>query len=73
MNYIRFLFVLYWFAPFLKFRPLPSENPRCVPEKEKKRNLNLGEELLTRTQRTFNNAANTRCDFGMMLPQKKKL
>ena len=29
MNYIRFLFVLYWFAPFLKFGPLPSENPRC--------------------------------------------
>ena len=32
MNYIRFLFVLYWFAPFLKFGPLPPENRRCVPE-----------------------------------------
>ena len=30
MNYIRFLFVLYWFAPFLKFGTLPSENPRCA-------------------------------------------
>ena len=31
MTYIRFFFVLYWFAPFLKFGPLPSENPRCAP------------------------------------------
>ena len=31
MKYIRFIFVLYWFAPFLKFGPLPSENPRCPP------------------------------------------
>ena len=35
MNYIRFLFVLYWFAPFLKFGPLPSKNPRCAPETPK--------------------------------------
>ena len=28
---ISFFFVLYWFAPFLKFGPLPSENPRCAP------------------------------------------
>ena len=26
-----FFFVLYWFAPFLKFGPLPSENSRCAP------------------------------------------
>ena len=26
MIYIRFFFVLYWVAPFLKFRPLPSKN-----------------------------------------------
>ena len=32
MTYIRFFYVLYWFAPFLKFGPLPSENPRCAPE-----------------------------------------
>ena len=31
MNYIRFLFVLYCFATFLKFGPLPSQNPRCAP------------------------------------------
>ena len=31
MTYIRFFSVLYWFAPFLKFEPLPSENPRCAP------------------------------------------
>ena len=31
MTYIRFFFVLYWFAPFLKFGPLPSGNPRCAP------------------------------------------
>ena len=31
MTYIRLFFVLYWFAPFLKFGPLPSENPRCGP------------------------------------------
>ena len=30
MIYIRFFFVLYWFALFLKFGPLPSENPRCA-------------------------------------------
>ena len=30
MTYIRFFFVLYWFAPFLKFGPLLSENPRCA-------------------------------------------
>ena len=30
MTFIRFLFVLYWFAPFLKFGPLPSGNTRCV-------------------------------------------
>ena len=28
---IRFFFVLYWIVPFLKFRPIPSEKPRCVP------------------------------------------
>ena len=32
MTYVCFLFVLYWFAPFLKFGPLPSENLRCAPE-----------------------------------------
>ena len=26
MIYIRFFFVLYWVAPFLKFGPLPSKN-----------------------------------------------
>ena len=26
MIYIRFFFVLYWVAPFLKFGPLPSNN-----------------------------------------------
>ena len=26
-----FFFVLCWFASFLKFGPLPSENPRCAP------------------------------------------
>ena len=31
MTYICLIFVLYWFPPFLKFGPLPSENPRCVP------------------------------------------
>ena len=31
MTYIRFFFVLYWFAPFLKFGLLPSKNSRCVP------------------------------------------
>ena len=31
MTYIRFFFVLYWVAPFLMFRPLPSKNPRCTP------------------------------------------
>ena len=31
MTYIRLIFVLYWFAPFLKFGPQPSENPRCSP------------------------------------------
>ena len=31
MTYICFFFVLYWFALFLKFGPLPSENPRCMP------------------------------------------
>ena len=31
MTYIRFFFALYWFAPFLKFGTLPSENPRCAP------------------------------------------
>ena len=31
MNYIRFLFLLYWFALFLKFGPLSSENPPCMP------------------------------------------
>ena len=35
MNYIRFFFVLYWFAPFLKFGPLPSENRRCAPGSQK--------------------------------------
>ena len=30
MTYIRFFFVLYWFAPFLKFGPLPSGSPRCA-------------------------------------------
>ena len=24
-------FVLYWFTPFLRFGPLLSKNPRCVP------------------------------------------
>ena len=33
-TYICFFFVLYWFAPFLKFGPLPSENPRCAPALE---------------------------------------
>ena len=32
MTYICFFFVLYWFAPFLKFGTLPSENPRCAPD-----------------------------------------
>ena len=32
MTYICFFFVLHWFATFLKFGPLPSENPRCAPE-----------------------------------------
>ena len=32
MTYIRFFFVLYWFALFLNFGSLPSENPRCAPE-----------------------------------------
>ena len=32
MTYIRSVFVLYWFAHFLKFGPLPPENPRCAPE-----------------------------------------
>ena len=31
MTYIRYFFLLYWFAPFLKFGPLPSENSRCAP------------------------------------------
>ena len=31
MTYIRFFSPLYWFAPFLKFGPLPSENSRCAP------------------------------------------
>ena len=31
MTYIRFFFILYWFVLFLKFGPLPSENPRCAP------------------------------------------
>ena len=31
MTYISLFFVLYWYAPFLKFGPLPSENPRCAP------------------------------------------
>ena len=35
MTYIRFFFVLYWFAPFLKFGPLPYENPRCAPGLER--------------------------------------
>ena len=26
-----FFFVLYWFTSFLKFGPLPSENPKCAP------------------------------------------
>ena len=30
MTYICFFFLLYWFAPFLKFGPLPYENPRCA-------------------------------------------
>ena len=34
MTYIRFFFVLYWFALFLKFGPLPSQNPRCAPVEE---------------------------------------
>ena len=32
MTYIRFIFVLYWFVPFLKFGSLPSENSRYAPE-----------------------------------------
>ena len=32
MSYNRFFFVSYWFAPFLKVGPLPSENPRCAPD-----------------------------------------
>ena len=31
MTYICFFFVLYWFASYLKFGPLPSESPRCAP------------------------------------------
>ena len=31
MAYIHFFLVLYWFVPFLKFGPLPSQNPRCAP------------------------------------------
>ena len=31
MACIRFFFVLYWFALFLKFGPLPSKNARCAP------------------------------------------
>ena len=34
MTYIRFFLVLYWFAPFLKFGPLPSENPRCATDEK---------------------------------------
>ena len=33
MTYIYFFFVSYWFALFLKFGPLTSENPRCLPDK----------------------------------------
>ena len=29
--WLIFFFVLYWFAPCLKFGPLPSENLRCAP------------------------------------------
>ena len=32
MTYNRLFFVLYWFAPFLKFDPLPFKNPRCGPD-----------------------------------------
>ena len=31
MAYVRFFFVWYWLAPFLKFRPLPSKNFICAP------------------------------------------
>ena len=41
MTYICFFFVLYWFAPFLKFGPLPSENPRCAPEQAKRSGIEL--------------------------------
>ena len=34
MTYIRFFFVLYWFALFLKFGPLPPKNPRCAPDND---------------------------------------
>ena len=40
MNYIRFFFVLYWFAPFLKVGHLPSENPRCAPD-----NANVSQDI----------------------------
>ena len=32
MTYICLFFVLNWLAPFLKFGPLPSENPRCAAD-----------------------------------------
>ena len=31
MTYIHFFLILYWFAPFLKFGPLPPENPSWGP------------------------------------------
>ena len=43
MTYIRFFFVLYWFARFLKFGLLPSENPRRAPVLE----------ILTKRSHTF--------------------
>ena len=36
MTYIRFIFFFYWFAQFLKFGALPSENPRCALNHENK-------------------------------------
>ena len=32
ITHIPFFFLLYWFAHFLKFGPLPSDNSRCRPD-----------------------------------------
>ena len=41
MTYIRFFFILYWFTPFLKFGPLPTEIPRCAPVYDQYFKVNL--------------------------------